>query len=157
MTEIGTANDSFILSGSISLNEGVKMTNLSKFITKNFEPILIEWERFAATLFPEGQQTDRSILRDHGKEMLEAIALRIGFSNALFPSRWHPGTRQNTTPGALESVFEGGCGLLGVDSAAESRPSWAPPAGCPWSPARFHRSPKPSDAADSSGPGRRVA
>ena len=33
-----------------------------------------------------------------------ALALRIGFSNALFPSPWHPGTRQNTTPGALETI-----------------------------------------------------
>ena len=50
-------------------------------------------------------------------------------------------------PGALESVFEGGCGLLGVDSAAEICPPWAPPAGYPWSPARFHRSRELSDAA----------
>ena len=68
-----------------------------------------------------------------------------------------PRTRQSTALGALESVFGGGCGLLGVDSAAENRPSRAPFAGYPWSPGHFHRSRKPSDAADSSGPGCWVA
>ena len=85
---------------------------------------------------------------------------RIGFSNALFrPFSFPmaPRTRRNTAPGALESVFGGGCGLLGVDSAAENRPSRAPSAGYPSSSGRFHRSGKPSDAADSSGPASRVA
>ena len=51
--------------------------NLSTFITKNIEPILVEWERFALTVFPEGQRTDSATLRDHGKKMLLAIALDL--------------------------------------------------------------------------------
>lgn len=80
-----------------------------------------------------------------------------GFSNAPFPFPMAPRTRQNTTPGALEPVFEGGCGLSGVDSAADSRPARRALAGYPWSPGRFHRPRKPLDAANSGGPGYRVA
>ncbi len=50
---------------------------LSNFILKNLEGILQEWEDFAATLFPEEQETDRAMLRDHGKRMLETIAADI--------------------------------------------------------------------------------
>lgn len=31
----------------------------SKFILKDIEPILMEWEKFAATLVPEAQRMDR--------------------------------------------------------------------------------------------------
>ncbi|MBC7994954.1 MAG: GGDEF domain-containing protein [Rhizobacter sp.] len=48
--------------------------SFSKFILKNLEPILLEWEAFAATLVPEEQRMDRELLRDHGKKMLETIA-----------------------------------------------------------------------------------
>lgn len=76
-----------------------------------------------------------------------------GFSNALFLSLWQP----NTVPDTLESVIGGDCVLLSLDSAAEARVIRAPSAGYSLSLGRFHRYRKPSDAADSSGPGRRVA
>jgi len=47
---------------------------LSKFILKNMESILQEWEEFAATLVPVDQEMNQAQLRDHGKKMLEAIA-----------------------------------------------------------------------------------
>lgn len=50
------------------------MISLSKFILKNMEPILLEWEKFAATLVPEAQRMDHTLLRDHGEMMLQAIA-----------------------------------------------------------------------------------
>jgi diguanylate cyclase (GGDEF)-like protein/PAS domain S-box-containing protein len=53
------------------------MITLSKFILKNMEPILMEWEKFAATLVPEAQRMDHATLRDHGEQMLEAIALDL--------------------------------------------------------------------------------
>ena len=46
---------------------------LSNFILKNLDTILLEWERFAATLVPAAQETDRSMLRDHAKKILESI------------------------------------------------------------------------------------
>ena len=35
------------------------MITFSKFILKDIEPILMEWEKFAATLVPEAQRMDR--------------------------------------------------------------------------------------------------
>ena len=61
---------------------------------------------------------------------------------------------------ALNLSLDAGCDLWGVGRSAgpaENRPSWAPAAGYPWSPARCHRSRERSDAADPSGPCRRVA
>jgi diguanylate cyclase (GGDEF)-like protein/PAS domain S-box-containing protein len=49
----------------------------SNFILKNMEPILLEWEKFAATLVPEAQRMDHVMLRDHGENMLQAIALDL--------------------------------------------------------------------------------
>jgi diguanylate cyclase (GGDEF)-like protein/PAS domain S-box-containing protein len=53
------------------------MPSLSKFIVKNMEPILVEWEKFAATLVCDEQREDHALLRDHGQKMLEAIALDL--------------------------------------------------------------------------------
>ena len=50
---------------------------LSEFILKNIETILEEWEEFAATLVPAAQRKDRVMLRDHGRKVLEAIAIDI--------------------------------------------------------------------------------
>jgi diguanylate cyclase (GGDEF)-like protein/PAS domain S-box-containing protein len=47
---------------------------LSKFIIVNLEPILQEWQKFAATLVPLEQKKDELLLRDHLKKMLEVIA-----------------------------------------------------------------------------------
>jgi diguanylate cyclase (GGDEF)-like protein/PAS domain S-box-containing protein len=53
------------------------MARLSNFILKNLEPIMLEWEMFAATLVPEAQRMDHVLLRDHGEKMLKAIALDL--------------------------------------------------------------------------------
>jgi len=47
---------------------------LSKFITDNLEPILQEWQTFAATLVPAKYKADQDFLRDHVKQMLHTIA-----------------------------------------------------------------------------------
>ena len=47
---------------------------LAEFILARLEPILVEWEAFAATLLPVAAHLDREALRDHAKAMLEAIA-----------------------------------------------------------------------------------
>jgi diguanylate cyclase (GGDEF)-like protein/PAS domain S-box-containing protein len=50
---------------------------LSDYILENLECILQEWEEFAATLVPAEQRMDKMLLRDHLKQMLEAIALDL--------------------------------------------------------------------------------
>lgn len=47
---------------------------LSKFITENMEEIQSEWEIYAGTLLPAAETMDSPALRDHSKQILEAIA-----------------------------------------------------------------------------------
>lgn len=48
--------------------------HLAKFITENLEPLLVEWEKFAASLLePDGEMTSLA-LRDHARQILLAIA-----------------------------------------------------------------------------------
>lgn len=47
---------------------------LSEFILKNMESILMEWQEFAATLTPAATGMSQLALRDHAEHILEAIA-----------------------------------------------------------------------------------
>jgi signal transduction histidine kinase len=47
---------------------------LSNFIVQYMEPILEQWDAFAATLLPAASGLDRAALRDHGEQILEAVA-----------------------------------------------------------------------------------
>jgi signal transduction histidine kinase len=48
---------------------------LGAFILHRLEPILAEWETFAATLLPAASHLNSEALRDHAEAMLKAIAL----------------------------------------------------------------------------------
>lgn len=50
---------------------------LSLFITDNMEEILADWESFARTLLPAAASMSGEALRDHGKQILQEIALDI--------------------------------------------------------------------------------
>lgn len=47
---------------------------LADFIVRDMEPILAEWELFAATLLPAAANMESLTLRDHAKQILHAIA-----------------------------------------------------------------------------------
>ena len=47
---------------------------LSEFILKNMQAILASWEAFAATRLPAAKHMDSLALRDHARQILEAIA-----------------------------------------------------------------------------------
>ena len=47
---------------------------LADFILRDMESILVEWEAFAATLFPAAASMTPLALRDHAKPILEAVA-----------------------------------------------------------------------------------
>ena len=96
---------------------------------------------------PGFQPSDQSFIQSIDE------SFRIVFSNALLLPHGTPKTARD----ACESVFGGGRVPLRVDSAAENRLSQVSFASYPWSPGRFHQFSKPSDAADSSGPGGWVA
>lgn len=50
---------------------------LAQFIIENLEEIMIEWEAFATSLLAPGQTMTSLALRDHSKQILQAIALDI--------------------------------------------------------------------------------
>ncbi|MDF3083186.1 sensor histidine kinase [Burkholderia sola] len=50
---------------------------LSDFIIRNMEPILVQWEAFAATLLPAARHMTSQGLRDHAREILTAVAQDI--------------------------------------------------------------------------------
>jgi signal transduction histidine kinase len=50
---------------------------LAQFITENLEEILVEWEAFAASLLAPGEVMTPLALRDHAKQILQAITLDI--------------------------------------------------------------------------------
>jgi signal transduction histidine kinase len=54
---------------------GGRALRLSEFVTKEKEAILLEWEAFARTLTPAATDMSPSAIRDHGAEILDAIAL----------------------------------------------------------------------------------
>ncbi|TDG02358.1 sensor histidine kinase [Paraburkholderia guartelaensis] len=47
---------------------------LADFILRNREPIVAQWEAFASTLFPAAAGMGSLALRDHAKQILEAVA-----------------------------------------------------------------------------------
>jgi signal transduction histidine kinase len=47
---------------------------LAHFITENIEDILVEWEAFAASLLATGQTMTSLALRDHARQILQAVA-----------------------------------------------------------------------------------
>ncbi|RQR49113.1 sensor histidine kinase [Burkholderia sp. Bp9125] len=51
---------------------------LADFMVRNMEPILVQWEAFAATLLPAAKGMDSLGLRDHARQILEAVAKDIG-------------------------------------------------------------------------------
>jgi signal transduction histidine kinase len=57
---------------------------LADFILGNIEPILTEWEAFAATHLPAAATMDTAALRDHAPEILQAIVLDLRTPQSLF-------------------------------------------------------------------------
>ena len=51
---------------------------LADFIRADMEPILAEWDAFAATLLPAAAGMTHVALRDHAQQILEAVATDLG-------------------------------------------------------------------------------
>lgn len=80
---------------------------LADFILGNMEPILVEWEAFARTVWP-GAETDPRELRDHAADILRATA-------------WDMKTAQSATQQSEKSRGEGDDGATSarVDGASD--------------------------------------
>lgn len=57
-------------------------TNLSEFIVVHVEKIMSEWETFAATMQPAAAGMSTVELRDHAKQMLDAISVDMDVSRS---------------------------------------------------------------------------
>jgi len=57
---------------------------LAEFIRRDMEPILAEWERFAATHLPAAASMDSLALRDHAPDILRAIILDLNSPQSLY-------------------------------------------------------------------------
>ena len=77
------------------------MTRLSTFIRNNSEAILADWETFARGL-QVGESMDIAALRDHAKEMLEAIA--VDLETPQTPRQQADKARGNTDAGDASST-----------------------------------------------------
>jgi signal transduction histidine kinase len=56
---------------------------LSDFILRDLDPILDQWDAFAATQLPAAAHMTRLALRDHGAQILQAIALDLTTQQSL--------------------------------------------------------------------------
>lgn len=54
-----------------------KPLGLGDFIIEHMESILVQWEKFAKTIKPQGLEMDKDELRDHAAFMLYTIALEL--------------------------------------------------------------------------------
>jgi RsbRD-like negative regulator of sigma factor len=71
------AAGSLLTPGAITWTRGVSSMRLAQFITRNIETILEQWEAFAATRLPAAEHMKPLELRDHAKEILQAIAIDL--------------------------------------------------------------------------------
>src|SRR5688572_14433853 len=53
---------------------GEALMRLAEFILGKMEPILVEWESFAAMQLPAAARMESLALRDHAHQILEAVA-----------------------------------------------------------------------------------
>ncbi len=90
--------------GSLESRPGTAI-NLSRFISERLEEILTEWETFARTLSPAADDMSSRALRDHAKQILQAVAADIQ-------------TRQSP-----EEQFEKSVGLAPVPEGGQSAAS----------------------------------
>jgi signal transduction histidine kinase/CRP-like cAMP-binding protein len=75
---------------------------LSAFIEENMEEIVAEWEAFARTLLPAAATMTSLALRDHARQILQAIAHEIQSDGAAEPHS--SGKTAATTHGALRHL-----------------------------------------------------
>ncbi len=68
---------------------------LSEFINGNLDRILAEWEAFALTLQPAAETMTALALRNHAKEILQAMARDI--EEPRLPPMEHSGTLSVST------------------------------------------------------------
>lgn len=100
---------------------------LSRFITERLEDILVEWEAFARTQQPEGSRMSATALRDHARQILQAIALDLETAQsaseqkAKSEGRAEVGVDEAETAAAIHGTLRQDSGFSLVQLNAEFR------------------------------------
>jgi len=88
----------------ISISPKKMIMRLADFILQNLDCVLQEWVDFAATLVPASQRTDKVMLRDHVKKMLETISADLAKPETAYEeiekSKGHNESLKNQTTAA---------------------------------------------------------
>ncbi|MEX3859720.1 ATP-binding protein [Paraburkholderia sp. BR10923] len=79
---------------------------LADFISRDIEPILAQWEAFAATLLPAAGKMGSLALRDHAQQILEAIATDLRTSQTREAQREKSLGRAPTLIDATETAAQ---------------------------------------------------
>ena len=79
---------------------------LADFILHNSEAILAEWEAFAATLLPAASGMTSLALRDHAKQILEAVAKDLSMTQTKEAQSEKSKGRATKLLGAPETAAE---------------------------------------------------
>jgi signal transduction histidine kinase len=89
-----------------SLTEPPSIMNISEFILRHMEPILVEWEKFATTFGAVADKMSSLELRDHAKQILEFVAkdIRRIETAAQTEAKSHGHTSQPADVGSASSI-----------------------------------------------------
>ena len=79
---------------------------LADFIRGNIEAILEEWDAFANSLFPEARHMSAPALRDHARQILEAIVVDLGRPQTLDEQQQKSLGRAPKVPDAPETAAQ---------------------------------------------------
>ena len=101
---------------------------LADFILRDMEGILVEWEAFAATLFPAAASMTPLALRDHAKQILEAVATDLSTPQTKQAQTENPwGEPRNCwTPRRLRHKRMPFCGREAISTSTSWPPNTAP-------------------------------
>jgi signal transduction histidine kinase len=80
---------------------------MASFIIEHLEQILVEWEAFAGTQSPAADTLDVAALRDHAKQMLEAIARDIETAQSPLQQELKSKGLKPHTPGTSAAASHG--------------------------------------------------
>jgi hypothetical protein len=72
----------FTLPAKRSSNLQRSLMRLADFILRDMEPILAAWEAFASVQLPAARHMDSLALRDHARQILEAVAKDLSTSQS---------------------------------------------------------------------------
>jgi signal transduction histidine kinase len=79
---------------------------LADFILDHMEPILAEWERFAATITPAAQRMTTLALRDHAEEILLAVTRDLATAQTPLQQQDKSLGKAPVVPGAEETAAQ---------------------------------------------------